>query len=216
LPLASNLNFVAGQTVANRVMVAVGNGGQVTIYNGVGSVDVIADVSGSFTDAHDPGGGAPYVATIPTRLIDTRTCACKLGPGYVLDLQLIGGPATSALVLNVTATNSTAYGYLTVYPDDGTLGQGPPPLASDLNLRPHVTLANLCVVMMSGNGAFNIYNGPGSTDVIVDAQGYYGGRVLAPPDRLLSPLIASESSGSLRLPYLYVRVPARLRVPRAG
>ena len=44
-PVASNLNFVAGQTVPNLVMVRVADG-KVTIYNNLGSTNVIADIQG--------------------------------------------------------------------------------------------------------------------------------------------------------------------------
>jgi len=47
-PFASNLNFVAGQTVANLVVVPVVAGGKVLIYNNRGSVDVAADIQGWF------------------------------------------------------------------------------------------------------------------------------------------------------------------------
>ncbi|MCZ4083247.1 hypothetical protein O1W17_14500, partial [Streptomyces sp. H34-S5] len=47
-PNVSNLNFTAGQTVSNLVVVPVVDG-KVTFYNHSGSVDVIADLSGYFT-----------------------------------------------------------------------------------------------------------------------------------------------------------------------
>ena len=48
LPLASDLNFVAGQTVPNLVVVKLSAAGQINIYNGFGSTDVIVDVEGWF------------------------------------------------------------------------------------------------------------------------------------------------------------------------
>ena len=47
-PTASNLNFGAGQTVPNLVMVKVGPDGNVNVYNAVGQVHVIFDVVGYF------------------------------------------------------------------------------------------------------------------------------------------------------------------------
>ena len=47
-PTASNLNFGAGQTVPNLVMVKVGPDGKVNVYNAVGQVHVIFDVVGYF------------------------------------------------------------------------------------------------------------------------------------------------------------------------
>jgi hypothetical protein len=46
-PVASNLNFVADETVPNLVVVRVQNG-SVSIYNNLGSTHVIADVQGWF------------------------------------------------------------------------------------------------------------------------------------------------------------------------
>jgi hypothetical protein len=45
-PLASSLNWVAGQTIPNAVTVKVGTSGKILVYNPGGSVDVIADVGG--------------------------------------------------------------------------------------------------------------------------------------------------------------------------
>ena len=48
-PSTSNLNFAAGQTIANLVIVPVGSDGNVVVYNRAGSVHVIFDVAGWFT-----------------------------------------------------------------------------------------------------------------------------------------------------------------------
>ena len=45
-PLASNLNYGPGQTVPNLVVVQVGAGGTVDLFNYAGSAHVIADVAG--------------------------------------------------------------------------------------------------------------------------------------------------------------------------
>jgi len=48
-PLASNQNFVVGQTVPNVVVAPVGGDGRVALFNGApGSVDLVADISGYF------------------------------------------------------------------------------------------------------------------------------------------------------------------------
>ena len=48
-PVTSNLNFVAGQTRANLVVVPVGANGRVALYNHAGDVHMVADVQGWFT-----------------------------------------------------------------------------------------------------------------------------------------------------------------------
>lgn len=48
-PLASNLNWVAGQTIANLVTVKLGTGGGISIYNAAGTVDVVLDLAGFYS-----------------------------------------------------------------------------------------------------------------------------------------------------------------------
>jgi hypothetical protein len=54
-PLASNLNFVAGQTVPNLVMVQAGAvNARVNFYNFLGATHVVVDWFGTFTNASAP------------------------------------------------------------------------------------------------------------------------------------------------------------------
>ena len=176
-PISSNLNFVPGQTVANGVIVKVGTGGSVDFYDAAGHTDIVADVSGWFTDATSSAGGSRYVGLSPTRLLDTRTTQV-VGPGttHVLAVAGTGGvPAMgaavppAAVVLNITVTDTTAPSYLTLWPDGTTQ-----PLASDLNWVAGETLPNLIVVKLGADGSIDFYNGFGMTDVIVDVVGWYG------------------------------------------
>ena len=47
-PASSNLNWVAGETVPNLVIVPVGTNGQVTFYNALGRTNVVVDLEGYF------------------------------------------------------------------------------------------------------------------------------------------------------------------------
>lgn len=73
---SSNLNVErAGQTIANLVVVPVGDGGKVSFYS-EGGAHLLADVLGYFEVP--PGISAPsrqgrFVPTAPTRLVDTRS-----------------------------------------------------------------------------------------------------------------------------------------------
>jgi hypothetical protein len=58
-PNSSNLNFEAGETIPNMVVVGVGAGGQINLSNAVGSVDVIVDVMGWFGGTAPPGPLVP-------------------------------------------------------------------------------------------------------------------------------------------------------------
>ena len=182
-PTASNLNFVPGQTVPNRVIVKLGGGPpptSVDIYNLAGSTDVVVDVNGYFTSASASGSNGAYSPLAPARIMDTRggyadctTGACAtLGPGGsdVLHVSGNGGVpgGASAVVLNVTVTNPTDGSYITVYPSDVSK-----PTASDLNDVPGLTVPNLVVVKLAADGTVTIYNNSGSVDVIVDVEGWF-------------------------------------------
>lgn len=166
-PLASNLNWTAGRTIANRVIVPLGSGGRVSLFNAAGSADVVVDVSGYYSST----SGSGYMPLSPVRIADTRTSASTLGAGGTLTVQVagVGGTANNAkaAILNVTATNTTAAGYLTVYPG-GNL-----PLASDLNFGAGQTIPNLVVATLSSTGTVSIFNPSGSTDVVVDLFGFF-------------------------------------------
>jgi hypothetical protein len=49
-PGVSNLNFTAGETIPNLVIVPVGSDGKVDFYNRAGDVNLVADVFGYFTN----------------------------------------------------------------------------------------------------------------------------------------------------------------------
>lgn len=194
-PLASNLNWVGGETVANRVVVPVNpTTGQITVYNDQGNTDVVVDVDGYFTNGGTPPATAGLFSTIsPIRVLDTRTTGQTLGPGGTLAQQLAGidgiGAQATAVVTNVTVTDTTAPSYLTVYP-------GPTrPLASDVNWLAGQTVPNLTVATLSSSGAASVYNDQGSTDVVIDAFGYFGPRVA------LSITTTSLAPGTVGSPY---------------
>src|SRR5450631_288277 len=65
-PATSNLNFVAGQSVPNLVIAQVGAGGNVALYNGsAGTVHLVADVSGWFTNTNAVPGQVTNVTATP-------------------------------------------------------------------------------------------------------------------------------------------------------
>jgi hypothetical protein len=194
MPTASSVNFEPGQTVANHVTVGVGTGGDVSVFNNAGSTAVIVDVLGYYDDG-TVGGGSAYVATTPTRLLDTRDGTGGLpgsfGAKLERDLTVAGGsspvPAgATAVVLNVTGVFPSDDTHLTVWPS----GQ-PAPLASSLNLPRGGVVANLVTVKVGTGGKVRIRNNAGDVNVVADVVGYFtaqpaGGRfVSVTPHRLL-------------------------------
>ncbi|MFF2146775.1 hypothetical protein ACFVWU_29590, partial [Kitasatospora sp. NPDC058190] len=183
-PNASNLNFTAGQTVANSVVVPVGSDGTVQVLNAAGSSsDVIVDVVGYYS----PTGRSAYLPVTPTRLLDTRdTTKWQYGPlnpwSYVYMPVSSGQPDITAFALNATMTDTTSDGHLSVAPDPNTLAayQGnyasklsPPPVSS-LNWTAGGTVPNLVQAPTGANGIIDFWNAAGGTsDLIVDMFGFY-------------------------------------------
>jgi len=176
-PLASNLNFVGGQTVANLAMVKVGPNGKVSLYNGAGAVHVIADVSGWFGVSGE-ATGARYHPLPPARVLDTRVglgaLPFPLPPAGALDLLVTGRggvPATgvTATILNVTVVDPLGLGYLTAWPTADIR-----PLASNLNFAAGQTAPNLVMGKLGTGGRLSIYNGGGTAHLVADVAGWYG------------------------------------------
>ena len=177
-PNASNINFLAHQVVPNRVIVQVTNG-KVDVYNLTGTIDVVVDVAGWFTDSTAGSHGTLFTPLAPTRVADTRAGSGKPLAGQTLDetyktrvVQVVaplGLPGNAQAVAgNVTVVNTTAPSFLTVYPGSGQ----DRPTASDLNWVAGQVVPNQVITQL-GAGSLAVYNNTGSTDVIVDISGFW-------------------------------------------
>jgi hypothetical protein len=143
-PSASNINFPAGIALANLVTSELSSGGALTIYNALGTVNVIGDIEGYFmpTAASDPSG--EYHPIPPLRVCDTRAGqevnACNnfndgkshaIGPNTAVKVTVAGQPAWCSpsctpsiptdgteefAIINLTAIAGTVNTYLSVVP----------------------------------------------------------------------------------------------------
>ncbi len=136
---------------------------------------LVAGAPGAAAAPAAPDGA--YYPITPTRVLDTRiglgAPTSPLLPATTTTLPIagVGGiPATgvAAVVLNVTVTDPSAFGYLTVFPSAAAR-----PTASSLNFNPHQTVANSVTVGLGSSGAIDLFNSEGATDAIVDVVGYY-------------------------------------------
>jgi hypothetical protein len=172
-PFVSNLNFRGGQVVPNSVAVKVGTGGVVCIYSNV-TTDLVVDFNASF------GTGTALRSATPLRVIDTRAAepAALAIKGKTSSFVPVTVPVTSAVpggaagaadgvLLNVTATEPAADGFLTVYPCGTT-----PPTVSNVNFKAGDTRPNLVDVKL-GTGQSVCVTSNTSTHVIVDLLGWY-------------------------------------------
>ncbi|MEX2627572.1 MAG: fibronectin type III domain-containing protein, partial [Ilumatobacteraceae bacterium] len=175
-PNASNLNYVAGQTIPNNVIVKVGSGGQVCLYSDQ-TTNLIADVNGY----HPSGTG--YTALDPARILDTRDPGGatvdgefagqgKLAGGDEIALQITGrgGVQTDAeaVVVNVTVNEPEQAGFVTAYPC-GT----PRPNASNLNYVAGQTIPNNVIVKLGDSGRVCLYSDQ-ATNLLADVNGTIG------------------------------------------
>jgi hypothetical protein len=187
-PNSSNLNFTAGQTTTNRVIVPLSTTsttpGQITLWS-TAATDVVVDASGYFSAAGSSSVGTQFNAeATPVRICDTRAvtsfspqnqCSNKpIASGGTDPLPLTirgmaGIPANAtAVVVNLTGVTPTQSTFLTVFPG------GPAPNASDLNPAAGETRANLDVATINPtSGEISIFNQSGSINVVVDVLGWY-------------------------------------------
>jgi hypothetical protein len=184
VPNTSTIDFGAGQTQANLVEVAVGRGGQISLYNALGWTQVVVDVEGWYDDSSPTSGPGLYNPVQPQRIADTRPgtgtpySSQSVGPGQSLTIQVsgVGGVPSAgaeAVVLNITEVDGTAVGNLNVYP----YGEAAPD-TSTLNFVPQQAMPNQDVVTLGEGGEITITNNSsGSVDVIVDVAGWYSSGV---------------------------------------
>ena len=189
MPLASNVNFVPGQTIPNLTTVKLGDAGQVTLKNNsAGTVHLVADVSGYYRGGPVtlPGTFAPLS---PVRILDTRSGtgapAGSIAPGGSIDVQIAGSAGVpvqgaAAVVMNVTVTQPSSDGNVVVFPTEPNT---PAPLASNLNFGSGQTIANLVTVRVGSGGQVTLKNNSsrGSVHLVADLAGYYlAGTALVP------------------------------------
>ena len=197
-PNASNLNVTAGLNQANLVVVALGTGGQVGIYNSAGTINAAVDVEGYFAAA--PGSSVPglFHPIAPLRICDTRSTAvtgystecsgASLGQGQwekvVVSGCPTGDPSCTASVptsdaasaaLNLTGVTGTASTFLSVVPPSGS-DQCPSsaPGFSNLNINDGTNLPNRVIVPLGPDQDVCVYNSAGAINFILDVNGWFG------------------------------------------
>ncbi|MEV4533117.1 right-handed parallel beta-helix repeat-containing protein [Asanoa sp. NPDC049518] len=204
-PVGANLHFVANQTIANLVTVPVRNG-KVSIYNdSPGTSHVLADLVGYY--ANTPNG---LTAATPARVLDTRSAigvpgTSPVGPQgrVVVDVSSRVPAGTTAVVLNLTVTQSTQSGHITLFPNGSAV-----PTASNLNFVAGQTVNNMAIApVVEGKIAF-AHGGSGTVHVIADLAGWFApgaGSTLLPTYRshLFEP---GQNAGGLIGPGQSVRI----------
>ncbi len=168
VPATSIVNFARGETVANSVN--VGTGADETVcFMSSADTNLIVDATGWF-GRPGSGSGGRVVPTKNGRLADTRETGNRVAAGTTLQVPTAGRfgvPADAVgVVLNVTAVDTAAAGYLTAFP----CGQPLPP-TSTVNYLPNQIVPNLTFTGLDPNGSICVFS-YAEADVVVDVQGY--------------------------------------------
>jgi hypothetical protein len=172
-PVASQVSFAPGQSVAGLVLVPVVNG-SVDLFNGSGgSVDLTADVTGYYGAT-----GSWFRSAGPARVLDTRSGLGGVGvtiqPHSSAQFNVTSLPSwpnvgASAVVLSVSATGAQSAGSLTVFADSQSL-----PAQMSLLFPAHGTITNQIVVPVVNGDVDFVNNSGGTVQVFADLQGWFG------------------------------------------
>ncbi|MGH9028137.1 MAG: Ig-like domain-containing protein, partial [Acidimicrobiales bacterium] len=184
-PETANVNFAAGQIVGNLVTVGLGvdtNGAlALSIYNGPsGTTDFTLDLYGYYaTDTSTAGDG--YVPLTPTRIFDTRATSGLAGEGMTLGsggtatvpVSGVGGVPqnTVGVVVNVAVVDTTAPSYVQGYPTGSPPASSTPTVVE--NWGPGELLSAKAIIGVGQKGSITFANAAGSTDLVVDVDGYF-------------------------------------------
>jgi hypothetical protein len=162
LPVASTVNYAAGEARPNNTIVAVAPGGLVCVFSS-SDVDVIVDVTALFSAA----GQLEYVPTQPNRLIDTRASGPVAAGGEIAFDVPSPGVNPGAVSVNVTATGHDVDGFSTAFGCDTGV-----PNASTINQRVGEADANGAIVPI-GAGSTGCVFTSSETNLIVDLNGWW-------------------------------------------
>ena len=158
-PLASNLNFRAGESRAVAIVVGVDDSAQLCVQSST-AAHIVLDVSGYYAPAPQ-FGPTPGLQPLPGRRVaDSRSgqggWSGKFSAGTTRGLSPTAGlpneSQTTAAVLNVVVTEAEADGFVTIYPCDEAR-----PTVSAVNYTPAGESTNMVVVDLSDEGEICVY-----------------------------------------------------------
>jgi outer membrane protein assembly factor BamB len=201
VPQASNINLAGVSVEANLAIVQLSSGGAISLFNAVGSADVIVDVEGYFAAPTGASAGG-FHSIPPLRICDSRggagnpwACATATGStsaplsgGHWRRLVLSGLPGgvplstpdiptngAAAAVFNLTATAGTAPTFLSVaVPNGSDACPTSAPSFSNLNPTPGISLPNRVISNLGPNQDICLYSAVGSINFIIDVDGWFG------------------------------------------
>ena len=182
-PLASNINAIAGEYVANAAVVPVDANGGILVYS-YSTADVVIDVLGYFNVAPGAVKAGRFVAVPPTRISDTRQALSSSNPftrGAGSELPFVRVPVAGRGGLPAAASMDAAVLVVTAVTNAGdppgflSASAGGAPFSGSSHLNTNGAgdhRPNLVVVPVAADGTvdFHLFAIP---DVVVDVAGYF-------------------------------------------
>ncbi len=129
-------------------------------------------------DATAPVAPGAFTPLSPRRVLDTRaglgaSATFPVGPSRAISLPVLGTgdvPASgvAAVALNVTVTEATLGGFVTVHPSDVAR-----PGTSNLNMTPGQTIPGLVLAKVGPDGRVCLANAHGTAHLVADVVGWF-------------------------------------------
>jgi RHS repeat-associated protein len=181
-PLENNVQYQAGETVANGQIVKLSANGRIKIKSSA-ETDVLLNVQGWFGSG-ESGTGSLFTAQTATRILDTRsgtrtglcpttTAQCTTLPdsgSRTLQVTGRGGvPASgvTAVAVNLIVTNAQSGWIEASRADASPSGDG------EIFYQAGQTTTTNLIVPLSSNGRIRLDVGYGGADVLIDVQGWF-------------------------------------------
>lgn len=187
-PETSNLNFWGDSQITANSSISGIVDGQSVLYVGPhdqgATTHAVIDILGYFIAPDLAPEGALFSGITPERAYDSRT-GTPAGPlradqSFTTSMQVTGVPDSAvAFAYNLTETNTVGAGFLTIAPGHVTQT----PHASSINWwQSGQTMANGSIIAANATTsntdipfAVNTFAGVGSTDYLIDVDGYFHG-----------------------------------------
>jgi Fibronectin type III domain len=165
----TDVSFASDHYYTNLVPAKLGANGRFRVYSSV-TTSVYIDVVGYFQSSAGTAAGSSLVGVTPSRILSGQPLAA--GGTYALSPLGRGGvpgSGVSAVAFTLTALNTTANGYMTVYPAGVS-----DPRTGELYYRSGSSQPVLQFAKVGANGQILIHNGGTSAaSIYVDVAGYY-------------------------------------------
>lgn len=187
MPNASVVNFTQPYEARASSVIVGHSTDRIALYSPT-AVDVVIDITGHFTSPAAPAStDGLFVATMPARLLDTRTTGRPLS---MRGTVRVSTEPHAAGVFNVAQVDTTAPNYLTAWP-----GGYRRPVTSVVNAIPGNYAAANTVMIGTTERGIDVY-ARRQSHVIVDQFGYFLGKPLAKQRRMF--LVTDSALAGLR------------------